>query len=38
LSEWYYPGVVSQYPSRFEGRDLGGTVWGKVFDKKLVYS
>lgn len=38
LSEWYYPGVVSQYPSRFFGRDLGGTVWGKVFDKKIVYS
>ncbi|ACK50942.1 conserved hypothetical protein [Methylocella silvestris BL2] len=38
LSEWYYPGVVSQYPSRFYGRDLGGTVWGKLFDKKLVYS
>jgi hypothetical protein len=38
LSEWYYPGVVSQYPSRFEGRDIGATIWGKVFDQKLVYS
>ncbi|HUB63782.1 MAG TPA: hypothetical protein VL996_04945 [Methylocella sp.] len=38
LSEWYYPGIVSQYPSRFFGRDIGGTVWGKVFDKKIVYS
>ncbi len=38
LSEWYYPGVVSQYPSRFFGRDLGGVVWGKLFDKKIVYS
>ncbi len=38
LSEWYFPGVVSQYPNRFFGRDLGGTVWGKLFDKKIVYS
>lgn len=38
LSEWYYPGVVSQYPSRFFGRDLGATLWGKLFDKKVVYS
>ena len=38
LNEWYYPGVVSQYPSIFQGRDLGGTIWGKVLDKKLVYS
>ncbi|MGH6869131.1 MAG: hypothetical protein ACREDA_09760, partial [Methylocella sp.] len=38
LSEWYFPGLVSQYPTRFFGRDLGGTVWGKLFDKKIVYS
>ena len=37
LSEWYYP-FVSQYPNRFFGRDLGGTLWGKLFDKKIVYS
>jgi hypothetical protein len=37
LSEWYFP-FVSQYPNRFFGRDLGGTVWGKLFDKKIVYS
>jgi len=38
LSSWLYPGVVSQYPSKFDGRDDGATVWGKLFDKKLVYS
>ncbi|HXW71950.1 MAG TPA: hypothetical protein VEK34_10980 [Methylocella sp.] len=38
LSEWYYPGIVSQYPGRFFGRDIGGTVWGKLFDEKIVYS
>lgn len=38
LSDWSYPGVVSQYPARFAGRDDGLTVWGKVADKKLVYA
>lgn len=38
LSAWSYPGVVSQYPARFAGRDDGVTVWGKVADKKLVYA
>jgi hypothetical protein len=38
LNSWLYPGVVSQYPAKFAGRDDGATVWGKVFDKKLVYS
>jgi hypothetical protein len=38
LSSWLYPGVVSQYPSIFDGRDDGATVWGKLFGKKLVYS
>lgn len=38
LSNWYYPGVVSQYPAKFAGRDDGLTVWGKLADKKLVYS
>jgi len=37
LNSWLYP-MVSQYPSRFDGRDDGATVWGKLFDKKLVYS
>ena len=38
LNSWLYPGLVSQYPAKFAGRDDGATVWGKVFDKKLVYS
>lgn len=38
LSSWNYPGVVSQYPARFAGRDDGVVVWGKLFDKKLTYS
>ena len=38
LNNWLYPGLVSQYPAKFAGRDDGATVWGKVFDKKLVYS
>ncbi|MET0547527.1 MAG: porin [Caulobacterales bacterium] len=38
LSSWNYPGVVSQYPAKFAGRDNGVTVWGKVFDKKLTYA
>jgi hypothetical protein len=38
LSSWTYPGVVSQYPAKFDGRDDGATIWGKLFDKKLVYA
>jgi hypothetical protein len=38
LSSWLYPGVVSQYPSKFDGRDDGATIWGKLFAKKFVYS
>ena len=38
LSSWNYPGVVSQYPARFAGRDDGVTVWGKLFEKKLTYA
>ena len=38
ISSWSYPGVVSQYPAKFAGRDDGITVWGKVFDKKLTYA
>lgn len=37
LNTWNYPGVVSQYPSIFEGRDDGVDVWGKLFNKHLVY-
>ena len=38
LSSWTYPGLVSQYPAKFAGRDDGITVWGKVFEKKLTYA
>jgi len=38
LNTWQYPGVVSQYPAKFAGRDDGATVWGKLIDKKLVYA
>ncbi len=38
LSSYNYPGVVSQYPAKFAGRDDGLVVWGKVIDKKLTYS
>jgi hypothetical protein len=38
LSSWLYPGVVSQYPSKFDGRDDGATIWGKLNGGKLVYS
>jgi hypothetical protein len=35
---WSYPGVASNYPAVFAGRDNGATVWGKPFGGKLVYS
>jgi len=38
LSSYNFPGVVSQYPSKFDGRDDGVTVWGKLFGKHLTYS
>jgi hypothetical protein len=38
LSSYNYPGVVSQYPAKFDGRDDGVTVWGKVFQKRLTYA
>jgi hypothetical protein len=38
LLAWAYPGVVSGYPSIAVGRDDGLLAWGKVMDKKLVYS
>ena len=38
LSSYNYSGVVSQYPSKFDGRDDGMTVWGKLLDKKLTYA
>jgi hypothetical protein len=38
ISSYNYPGVVSQYPAKFDGRDDGVTVWGKVFEKHLTYA
>jgi hypothetical protein len=38
LLAWGYPGVVNGYPSYAVGRDKGLLAWGKVFDKKVVYS
>jgi hypothetical protein len=38
LSSYNYPGAVSQYPAKFDGRDDGVTVWGKVFKKRLTYA
>jgi len=38
LSSYNYPGVVSQYPAKFDGRDDGATVWGKLFNKRLTYA
>jgi hypothetical protein len=35
---WNYPGLVSGYPSYAVGRDKGLLAWGKVFEKKMVYS
>lgn len=35
---WQYPGVVSQYPAIFAGRDTGATIWGKPLDGKLTYA
>jgi hypothetical protein len=35
---WNYPGLVSGYPNYAVGRDKGLLAWGKVFDKKMVYS
>lgn len=38
LPAWDFAGVGSQAYSKFASRDDGALVWGKVFDKKLVYS
>lgn len=35
---WGYPGIASQYPAVFAGRDDGVTLWGKPMGGKLVYS
>lgn len=33
---WEYP-MVSRNPSAYTGRDDGATLWGNVFDKRLLY-
>ncbi|MFY8095439.1 MAG: porin [Niveispirillum sp.] len=38
INAWSYPGVVSQYPAKFAGRDDGATIWGKLLDKRLTYA
>lgn len=38
LNVWEYPGVVSNYPNLAVGRDNGVLAWGKVADRRLVYS
>lgn len=38
LSSYTYPGLVSRYPGRVLGRDDGVAIWGKLFDRRLVYS
>lgn len=35
---WSYPGIASNYPAIFAGRDNGATVWGKPLGGKLVYA
>jgi hypothetical protein len=35
---WSYPGVASNYPAIFAGRDDGVMVWGKPFGGKVSYS
>jgi hypothetical protein len=35
---WSYPGVASNYPAIFAGRDNGAMFWGKPFDGKVSYS
>ena len=38
VTAWAYPGVASNYPSIFAGRDNGAMLWGKPLGGKLVYS
>ena len=35
---WSFPGVASNYPSIFAGRDDGLTIWGRPMAGKLVYA
>lgn len=38
IAPYEFPGVASQFYSKFASRDDGALVWGKLMDKKLVYS
>lgn len=38
MNGWSFPGVVSQYQNKQTGRDNGILFWGKLLDKRLVYS
>jgi len=35
---WSFPGIVSNYPSIFAGRNNGAVAWGKPLAGKLVYA
>src|SRR5882672_1227937 len=35
---WSYPVIASNYPFRENGRDNGVSVWGKLFNGKLVWA
>jgi len=38
LSTYNYPGLVSRYPAKYAGRDVGATLWGSFLDKHLSYA
>lgn len=38
LSSYNYPGLVSRYPAKYAGRDVGATFWGSFLDKHLSYA
>lgn len=38
LSSYSFPGLVSRYPAKFQGRDLGATAWGAFADRRLAYA
>lgn len=38
MPSYEFAGTASQYYSKFASRDDGAVVWGKTFNKKLVYS
>lgn len=38
LNSYSYPGLVSQYPAKYAGRDNGVTIWGSFANRKLSYA